>query len=172
VDTDFNREQRLLDLAVKLQHGDITPEEQQEAADSLSYTAGARLSLEFKMEALEKKLSFITRVLRIFWTEDSESMMFWRVDNNQPSFYVMCSDTFVWASADAEQITPDNIDLLEQSIEDVKVLGEAWLGWGFTLFCARVRGIRVMPLLKFPEALKELFDACGPERTSNDFLEG
>lgn len=172
---DFGREQRLVDLAVKLQHGDITPEEQQEAADSLSYTAGARLGLEFKSRALEEKLSFITRVLRIFWTEDSESMMFWRVDNNEPSFYVMCSDTFAWGSADVEEITPDNVGRLEQTIEEVKALGEeaqAWMGWGFVLFCARVRGIRVMPLLKFPEALKELFDACGPERTSNDFLEG
>lgn len=165
MNADFNREQRLVDLAVKLQHGDITPEEQLEAANALSYTAGARLGHEYKAGQLEKRLDFITRVLRAFWSEDSNEIMFWRVDDNQPSFYVMCSDTFAPASADVEEITPDNVHILEQSIEDVKVIGNGWADWGFMLFCARVRGMRIMPWLRLPEGLKEMFDACGPERT-------
>lgn len=170
MDVDFGREQRLVDLAIKLQHGDITPEERQEAADSLSFTAGARLGYEHLAAELKKRLEFITRVLRVFWTADNEDTLFWRVDNNQPSFYVLCSDTFAWATADAEEITADNIDLLEQSIEDVKALGFDPVTWAFSLFCARVRHMRIMPMIRIPEPLQEMFDACGPERISNDFL--
>lgn len=171
MNVDFGREQRLVDLAIKLQHGDITPEERQEAADSLSFTAGARLGYEHLATELRKRLDFVTRVLQIFWTADNEDMLFWRVDNNQPSFYVLCSDTFAWATADLEEITPDNIDLLERSIEDVKALDFDSVTWAFSLFCARVRRMRIMPIIAIPELLREMFDACGPERTSNDFLE-
>lgn len=169
---DENRERHLVDLAIKLHHGDITPDEQQQAANELSFTAGERLGLQIHSEQLEQRLEFVTRVLRIFWTEDTTDMLFWRVDNNQPSFYVICSDTFAWASADVEEITPENVELLEQTIEEVKALRPSMMMWAFYLFCARVRGIRVMPKIVIPEALKAMFDACGPVRTSNDFLVG
>lgn len=170
---DLPREQRLVDLAIKLHHGKITPEEQRDAANELSFTAGERLGLEVKAQNLEKRLDFITRVLRIFWVEDYEEMLFWRVDKGQPKFFVNCNDTFSWATADVEEITPANVHLLEQSVEDVKVLEDLLErgSWGFTLFCARVRGIRVMPMMKVPAPLQAMFDACGPSRTSNDFLQ-
>jgi hypothetical protein len=169
--TDLPRERHLVDLAIKLQHGEITPEEQREAANALSYTAGARLGYEHLARQLKERLDFITRVLAIFWKADNEDELFWRVDNDQVRLFVMCSDTFTYATADLEEITPANVHLLEQSVEEVRAVSADPYTWslGFPLFCARIRGMRVMPMMELPDSVQEMFNACGPERTSNDF---
>jgi hypothetical protein len=171
-DVDYDREQRILDLAIKLHAGDATAEEQQRAADSLSFTAGERLGLEQKAEALERDLGFILRVLRVFSWADATADLYWRCDDQYAPvcFFADCSDTFDWGSADNEEITPQNIELLEQSVNDVAALVSVsrWGYLGIALFCARVRGMRPMQTYvdAIPDECKRLFDACGPERES------
>jgi|SRR5690349_22044429 len=170
-DIDFGREQRILDLAYKLHDGLATSEEQRQAADSLSYAAGQRLGLERKTLALEAELEFMKKVLVLFWRHDITESLFWR--DNLPQgdktikFFAMCSDTFNWATADIEEITPENVHVLEMAFTDISAVGcQSW--WAPLLFAARVRGMRPMPKLAIPDPLKEMFNACGPERTSND----
>ena len=172
-DVDFSREQRILDLAYKLHDGLATSEEQRQAADSLSFAAGERLGLERKCEALEAELEFMKKILGLFWRHDINDSLFWRTEwphgDKKIKFFAVCSDTFTWATADAEEITPENVHILEMAFADVSVVRcEKW--WGPLLFAARVRGMRPMPKLAIPDPLKELFNACGPERTSNDDL--
>jgi hypothetical protein len=114
---------------------------------------------------------FMTRVLDLFSRLDSHDMLFWRMENGNIRFFVICNDTFFWATADMEEITQGNIKDLEQAVADVQAADPGADEWmGPLLFCARQRGIRPMPRIKLPKMLKPLFDACGPERTSNDFL--
>jgi hypothetical protein len=167
-DPDFSREQRILDLAVRLQTGTANPEEMLEAANSLSYAAGERIALERRVLALETGLAFFMRVLKIFDDIDEKESLWWNTSGPYAPvvFFVMCSDTFDWATADAEPLTPDNIGLLEQSIADVKLLGYdvGGIHWGLTLFCARARGQRPMSAMLIPENLQTLFEAAGPPR--------
>lgn len=166
---DFEREQRILNLAVKLQTGDSTPAEMQEAADSLSYAAGERVGLEHRVEALEKALAFFMRVMKIFDDIDERDSLWWNTSGPYAplQFSVMCSDSFDWATADAEALTPDNIGVLEQSIADVKPLGYDMgegVHWGLLLFCARARGQRPMRQMQIPDNLQALFESVGPPR--------
>jgi len=115
---------------------------------------------------------FMTRVLDLFSRLDSHDMLFWRMDDGNIRFFVICNDIFFWATADVEEITQGNVENLEQAVADVQVAdpdADEWMGP--LLFCARRRGIRPMPRMELPKTLKPLFDACGPERTNNDFLE-
>ncbi len=157
---DTAREQRILDLAIKLHAGNATVEEQQNAASTLSFTAGERLGYEVE-------LRFIKTVLFLFSRYDVHEQLWWRAaDSNEERFFfaVNCSDTFDWASADCEEITTENLPLLKQSFYDIAaVTAEMW--YAPLLFAARVRGKRVMPQFSVPTPLKEMFDACGPART-------
>lgn len=169
VDQDFAREQRILDLATKLQLGTAAPDEVLQAADSLSYAAGERLRLEQQVAALERALAFFMRVMKIFDDIDEKDSLSWNTTSPAMplQFSVMCSDTFDWASADAENLTPDNVGLLEQAIADVKPLGYDMgegVHWGLILFCARVRGRRPMRQMRIPENLQALFNEAGPPR--------
>jgi hypothetical protein len=115
---------------------------------------------------------FMTQVLDLFARLDSRDMLFWRINNGDIRFFVICNDTFAWATADVEEITQDNVKDLEQAVADVQAAdpdADEWMGP--LLFCARQRGMRPMPRMELPKMLKPLFDACGPERTNNDFLE-
>lgn len=168
-DQDFSREQRLLNLAVKLQSGHATVDEELEAANSLSYAAGERLRLEQRVDALEKAMAFFLRVMKIFDDIDEKDSLWWNTSGPYAplEFFVMCSDSFDWATADAEPLTPDNIAVLEQSIADVKPLGyDAGAGthWDLLLFCARARGRRPMPQMRIPQNLQTLFNEAGPPR--------
>ena len=167
---DFSREQRFLNLAARLQSGHATVDEELEAANSLSFAAGERLRLEQQVEALEKALAFFMRVMKIFHDIDEKDLLSWNTSGPYAplQFSVMCSSIFDWgATADAEDLTPDNIGLLEQSIADVKPLGYDMgegVHWGLTLFCARARGRRPMPQMRIPENLQALFNEAGPPR--------
>lgn len=166
---DFSREQRILNLAARLQSGHATAEEELEAADALSFAAGERLGLEYRVKALEKALAFFMRVMKIFDDIDEKDMLWWNTSGTYAplQFSVMCSDTFDWATADSENLTPENIGLLEQSIADVKPLGYDMgegIHWGLVLFCARVRGRRPMRQMRIPENLQAFFNEAGPPR--------
>lgn len=115
---------------------------------------------------------FMTRVLDLFSQLDSHDMLFWRMENGSIRFFVICNDTFFWATADVEEITQSNIKDLEQAVADVQATDPGADEWmGPLLFCARQRNIRPMPSMEVHEALRPLFNACGPKRTSDDFLE-
>lgn len=119
--------------------------------------------------------SFMLEVLKFFHDLDAHDMLWWRTDSEYApiTFFVKCSDTFAWATADVEEIGPNDVETLTKAHADVMEIdrgGDQYYSfWVPILFCARKRGLRPMPRLKVPEELKVLFDACGPERTSNDF---
>lgn len=104
--------------------------------------------------------------------EDTPVM--WHVVGHDVTFYMMCSDTFAWGCADAEQIEPDDIYLLRQTIADLRAAGAGGVVWAGILFCARKRGMRPMNRwLKrereredMTDAVYNLFCATGPERES------
>jgi len=82
-------------------------------------------------------------------------------------FWVDCSDSFFWGSADGEDVTVEDLDLLGQSLVDAS----ADPYWGTLLFVARKRGMRpqgaryksINPLLW------DAFDAAGPDRSVDFF---
>ena len=116
---------------------------------------------------------FMVQVLKFFYELDAHDMLWWRTDEPSVRFFVLCSDTFAWGTADLEEIEPRDLTLLKSTAADVLALdpdGDQYYSfWVPILFCARKRGLRPMPRMEIPEELKVLFDACGPERTSNDF---
>lgn len=87
-----------------------------------------------------------------------------------------CSDLFHWACADAEKITPADLDDIERCISDLEPMDATH--WAGELFCCRRRQMRPQgPWYGYcdangkvrrrfvPIAVEAIFDACGPERT-------
>jgi hypothetical protein len=161
IDQTFGREQRLLNLAIKLELGTADQDEVLEAANALSHTAGDRLRLEHRVNALELGLAFFMRIMEIF--ANARADLLWNITDGFPQFAVDCSSMFDRGSVDAEPLTPENLHILEQAVRDVQQIpGMADSDWGSTLFVARIRGRRPRGL--FPEQLQALFDAVGPPR--------
>lgn len=155
VDTD--REQRILDLAIKLHAGNATPEEQQNAASTLSFVAGTRLGYEIEMQ-------FVKTILSLFSRYDCHDQLWWKVSptgSDQFLFFANCSDVFALAYADCEEITRENLDVLKAAFADVAAASaEHW--YAPFLFAARVR--KRKPMKQFMKAipsgsLKQLFEA-------------
>lgn len=117
-------------------------------------------------------MEFVARVLRPFDDCDVHPELFWRVDDdNRVQFFAMCNDAFWWGTADAEEITPENVWVLEESSRDLRALGEVLAPIRLAeLFAARVRGMRLQrpAYKKLSPAVAALFDACGPERDRKD----
>lgn len=124
-----------------------------------------------------EQLVFILRVLSAADRGEVHSSLWWRTDVPYApvEFSVTCSDEFYNASADAEDLTPDNINVFEQAITDTL---EATKGGVFRnrgcaayapmLFCARVRKMRPLPGA-YPDGpdhakVRDMLDACGSER--------
>lgn len=135
----------------------------------------------------EREMSFIKRLLRLTATYDASDVLSWRFDDNDKlSFFINCSDVFYWATSDAEDVTPDNISILEKSFKDLENIDYDYAyAYGSTLFCARLRKMRpqgaAYPFSSFtipecdPQDLEtyqkvwNLFDAAGPEREVGTF---
>jgi hypothetical protein len=124
-------------------------------------------------------LNFILKVLYIFKDIDCQDDLWWYMDSEKGpvSFSVNCNDLFYWACADSEDITPDNIELLEQTIRDIRAridnnitMDRAMLFQAPILFVARVRKMRPQGAAYgyINSKIWDLFDACGPER-GNEF---
>lgn len=119
-----------------------------------------------------KSPDFILRVLQAFDRADSYDSLFWKARVDEPiRFFANCSDLFYWATADAEEILPEDLPLLEQTLEELIEIDERHLL--AELFCARKRGMRPqgacyrgMYGFRNPE-VRTLFDACGPERETD-----
>lgn len=117
-----------------------------------------------------EQLTFIRRVLTAVDSFDCEELL-WRVDGEQVKFMVKCSDVFAWGCADCEEVTPDNVAVLEQSYADTAAACKFGTIYAQELFCCRVRKMRPQGAC-YPEkegfaALWPLFDACGPERETS-----
>ena len=110
-------------------------------------------------------LAFILRLMRLINPMDCDDIL-WRTDSEYApvSFFVNCNDLFFWGCADAEDVTPVNIALLEDSYREVHAIQESNY-FSQALFCSRVRGMRPQGAA-YPEneSLWPLFDACGPIR--------
>jgi hypothetical protein len=98
--------------------------------------------------------------------------------NEELEFSIICSDSFFFATADAEDVlSQEDVDLLEQCIKDCLDTGDR-LGelHGTLLYVAKKRKMR--PLLDIythiPKAVQELLNACGPEKRNlfNELKEG
>lgn len=105
---------------------------------------------------------FVERLLKA--TQDHD--LYWRFDKDVVSFWINCSDVFCWGTADAEEITKDNIGEYEKAIEDCdKAKDDYGSIYGGMLFCARIRQERPQGAAYPNEpAMWPLFDACGPEK--------
>ncbi len=115
---------------------------------------------------------FLERVLRATEFDGSE-YVWWRMAEGEDrlQIFAQCNDLFYWAVADLEEITPENVHVLEQARKDLEATGDTYAaGHTCLLFAARVRGMR--PQGAYYEYFKggawDLFDACGPERDGGD----
>src|SRR5262245_11099327 len=123
----------------------------------------------------ERSFDFVLRVLRTFEEIDAVGDLWWRTGGHfdPVTFYVSCNDIFFWGTADCEEITPENIEQLDQAIRDVHEVTSKD-GWGAStavlLFCARIKGMRPQGAAYqyIDQALVHLFDAAGPERDENE----
>src|SRR5436189_90189 len=100
---------------------------------------------------------FCMRVLRLATRFDVHDDLEWSVgeggaflqpidgnySSDKPLFpYILCNDIFMHA-ADGEEITPENIDLLEKSLKDTEHFPDFY--HGTQLFVSRVRRMRPLP---------------------------
>ena len=111
---------------------------------------------------------FILEVLGLMADTDCYSCIWWRCDGEYApiTFFVNCNDLFWWATADVEQVTPDDLPALRQAIAEVCEIDKHGAPEGFELWAARKRKMRPQqPAYPKDERLRPLFDACGPART-------
>lgn len=128
-------------------------------------------------------LEYVMNVLRILEAADYFDGLMWRVRDGKATFALLCSDTFWWASADCEEIRPEDLPLLWQCWQDLKAIQDAdRLSLALCdlpeLYAARKRGMRPMrawlgmqdgtrregKVKPEWEPVKALFLAAGPER--------
>lgn len=102
------------------------------------------------------KADFVFELLQITAKHDAHSEVFWTEDLK---FSIICNDFFWWGCSDAEEITYEDLALLDEC------LGKDFV-WGPLLYCAKRRGMRPQGAFygDIPDKLKPEFDACGPER--------
>ncbi len=117
-------------------------------------------------------LTFLERALRLS-EFDYTDMIWWRINeygiqDDKVHVFVNCNDFFHWACSDLEEITLDNIDLLESTIQECEEIlgGKYRASDAFLLWCCRVREMRPQGAYyaHLDEELWDLFDAAGPER--------
>ena len=107
--------------------------------------------------------------------------LWWRMSDENPQtlqVFIRCSDLFIWGCADVEQITEENIDLLEQTFAECEErFGKYRAKWAGALFGARVRKMRPQDAWynriigtnsDEDVAWRALFDATG-EKRAQDF---
>lgn len=108
---------------------------------------------------------------------DSSNLIWSHDEKENLTVAAMCSDTFWWGCADAEEITDENIGLFIKTVDECQALksaghlhyGEKYC-WSTSycdeLFAARVRKMRPQGASYelYPSCLWPLFNECGPER--------
>lgn len=114
---------------------------------------------------LKARNDYVVAVLGTYQRADLFDDLWWRVEDGRVSFSAMCSDLFVWASADSEPIELHDAPLLERCLADLQAVDAT--EHLAALFAARKRGMRPMRLWleRHAGAARGLFLAAGPERT-------
>lgn len=115
----------------------------------------------------KEQLEFILRILRLVQPMDCDDILWVTHGEYAPvAFMVNCSDLFYWASADSEDVTPENISELEKAYSDAKAACEHGRIYAQSLFACRMRKMRPQGACykSYPAEMWPLFDACGPER--------
>ena len=121
-------------------------------------------------------LDLIVRAATVFNGFDGPDCdeLWWRTGGEYApiTLLVGCNDFFAWGCSDCEEITKQNIDVLEQAADDLKKVcsdrhGPTYREAGL-LFCARVRGRRPQGAYyeHLPKETWPLFDACGEPRAT------
>ena len=119
---------------------------------------------------------WVFKLLRLFGDGDVCDELRWCDDGAGLVFYVDCSDTFHWGTADCEQIAEPDLPQLRRARRDARGCPDRDYLWP-TLWCARKRGMRPMnafyrevivasPDSGAPGTMAALFDAAGPARLS------
>lgn len=108
-------------------------------------------------------LEFLLRVLHLTATIDNTDCIWWRTDGNYSpvSIFVNCHGQFEAGLADCEELTPQNIHLLEEAITEVGPTEPSL--YVPMLFCAKVR--KKCPRIEMYQnspSLREVFERCGP----------
>jgi len=119
---------------------------------------------------METKMDIALRVMRVFNSFDGPSCdeVWWRTDGQYGpvTMLVNCNDLFFWGCADCEEVTAENIDLLESTYAELQALSDRAAEDTASLFCARSRGARPQGACykSFRPETVPLFNACGEER--------
>lgn len=122
-------------------------------------------------------LDEVVSVLDWFGSKELTESLLWRCDGQYAPITVMviCNDLFYWATAEAEDVTAEDVPLLEQAWQDCHAACsecdvEVWV---CSLFAARKRGMRPQGAA-YPRCtrLHPLFSAAGPERPTDNMLFG
>ncbi len=105
-------------------------------------------------------MSFIEELLSFAAKHEVYDELHW---NEDLTVAVRCNDVFWWATADAEELTADTLDIFKQAVIDSGSL------CGPILYCSRQRKMR--PQGAFYKCIATeywpLLDACGPEREAD-----
>jgi hypothetical protein len=120
-------------------------------------------------------LAYITELFQILRDADlmvDSTPLIWSKDGNgRMTFAMVCSDTFAWGCADAEEIALEDLPMLRGCLDDLKAAGDYSEVWLAELYCARKRGMR--PMNRWMQvhqaelgAAAALIEAAGPERES------
>lgn len=122
---------------------------------------------------MNNDLAFILKTLKYFdgWNpgRSNDSLYWYFAEDGQLNFCLNCNDLFWWATADSEDITPDNFHLLDEAWK--KLQSDHDKIYYFTnLFASMSRKMRPQrPAMKnMPDYIRELFLACGPERDQKE----
>ncbi|MFC1420768.1 hypothetical protein [Streptacidiphilus cavernicola] len=121
-------------------------------------------ALRRQRDEAEQQLDFLRAAVDLIRRADvSSDEILFGLDGQQIRIAVNVSDVFAWGCADAEDITPERLPILEQAWLDCRAVDAD--EWTAELYAARVRGMRPQGAAYPKEAaVAALFDACGPER--------
>lgn len=135
------------------------------AAIQAAYPVDAE-RLRLSAAALRSQTATLT-VLSAFVERDDYDSLHWRKREDGLHAGVNCNDAFYWATADVEEVTPENLPVYVQAYTDCDAAECPWHAG--LLFCCRVRGMRPQGAMyrHLDEAVWPLFDAAGPERTTD-----
>lgn len=96
------------------------------------------------------------------WDLGNEDIHVTFVDPDYPRVWLDCSDSFAWASADAEEVADkQDFDLLVKCVHEVVRHDDTPIGWDVALlYAARKRNLMLMPARfeKVPHTLRELYE--------------
>jgi len=124
------------------------------------------------------ELEYVRSVLGILADAEltwQDTPVLWRVRwAEQVVFSMACSDTFAWGCADAEEIRPQDVELLRRCLGELRAAAQYAEMWLPLLYCCRKRGMRPMNRYMqyavekdgMPQAVVALIEACGPARES------